>query len=82
MAILSPEERAHRAFLLELAQALRLPPGTSFQIEALKTPLNGEAEEFVSSGGTEDDWCQLQRNLIERVREVVFNMDALTRRSA
>lgn len=78
---MSPEECAHRAFLLELAQALRLPPGSPFQIEALKTPLTEEAEEFISSGGTEDDWCQLQRNCLERVREVVSNMDALARKS-
>lgn len=79
MAILNEEERAHRAFLLELTQALRLPPGTPFQDRALKTLVSREAMEDFLDRGSEDDWNQLQRNCLERVGEVMQNLDALTR---
>jgi hypothetical protein len=74
------DERAHRAFVLELAQFLRLPPGDAFQKAALKTQPE-EAEAFIRSGD-EEDWLRLQRNCLERVREVMQNLDVLTRKSA
>lgn len=79
MTILTPDERAHRAFVLELVQVLRLAPSGSFQEVALKTPLDGAAAEEILREGTEDDWCQLQRNMMERVQEVMQNLDVLAR---
>jgi len=77
VAILSLDERAHRAFVLELAQFLRLSPGDAFQKAALKTQPT-EAEAFIRSGD-EADWLRLQRNCLERVREVMDNLHTLTR---
>ena len=80
MAILSPEEYSHRGFLLKLAQALRLPPGTPFQKRALKTPLEDwdVVSEFLDEEGDEDDWVQLQLNCLERAKGVMDHLDAFT----